>query len=164
MGKSFNKNTYNEKSKKSSFNKLKNKIRHAQRNNNKNLINDELKIKEPNEKHQKFRWAFQEPTDYNSLNDKYNVGTKQEWNNNNFTSQKELIQHYIVEKEKILENFNNKEIENPKYYYKFSSNDLDIVKTRNEILELKKINKQLIRRNKNGVFKGHKRDNSYNFI
>ena len=157
MGKSFNKNIYDKNEGKSGFHKCKKKLHHSQRNITKNLIkNDETKLKVPNVRHKRFNW-YCDVEDTYTLYDKYNVGTSREWKNNNFTSQKELIQHYIVEKEKLLEELTKDKLR-PKLYYD-ASKQMEITKLKNEILELKKSIKKLIKRNKNGTFKGHNRDN-----
>ena len=157
MGKSFNKNIYDKNEGKSGFHKCKKKLHHSQRNINKNLIkDDESKLKVPNVRHKRFNW-YCDIEDTYTLNDKYNVGTKHEWKINKFTSQKELIQYYIDEKENLLEELTKDKLR-PKLYYDVSK-QMEITKLKNEILELKKSIKQLIRRNKNGTFKGHNRDN-----
>jgi len=160
MGKSFYKNNYGDNDYKTGFTKYKKKLNSSQRNINRNLIkDDESKLKAPNTRHEKKYYRDRE--DIYSLNDKYNVGTSYEWNINKFISQEDLIIYYINEKQKLLNDYNKEKltiIEKEEWYRMYLLKE-EISKVTSEINELKKINKQLIRRNKYGKFKGYNRDN-----
>ena len=160
MGKSFYKNNYGDNDYKTGFTKYKKKLNSSQRNINRNLIkDDESKLKAPNTRHEKKYYNDRE--DIYSLNDKYNVGTSYEWNINKFNSQENLIIYYINEKQKLLNDYNKEKltiIEKEEWYRMYLLKE-EISKVTSEINELKKINKQLVRRNKNGKFKGYNRDN-----
>ena len=164
MGKSFYKNNLGDNDYKTGFTKYKKKFNSSKRNITKNLIkDDESKLKPPNTRHQKKYYRDRE--DIYSLNEKYNVGTSHEWNINKFESQEELIIYYIDQKQILLNEYNKKKltINEEENWYDMYLLKQEILKVNNEINELKKIKKQLNRRNKYGKFEGHNHTKNNNF-